>query len=346
MKRRIEKAPLPQPAALRELIGGRADELSRGAVVIDADAQGATGVDILMVGEGGRPVFVDVVSGDAESVPARVFEHLAWIEENGRLFMRAYARDGIQEMDRPEIVFVAGGFPRGVIRALSVLGGTRVRLVRAEHFIIDGESELMLEEIASTVEPGIVTGTGDDAGRSAGHIGPDADKGAPMTDASTAVAAASASPRREASLAAAGSGDVETDSVLGVPVRLEDKIESEPVLTLLKLFRSGVDGLDGRVVETQSDGGVAFELAGRPLARVSVSPGSFTVTPGDRVANPIVVSDRVSLERALNSVVSLFVREEGPEHRVAGDNVADGLDENERAELVGIWGSGLSGGEN
>ncbi len=315
MKRRIEKAPLPRPAALRELIGGRADELSRGAVVIDADAQGATGVDILMVGEGGRPVFVDVVSGDAESVPARVFEHLAWIEENGRLFMRAYARDGIQEMDRPEIVFVAGGFPRGVLRALSVLSGMRVRLVRAEHFIIDGESELMLEEVASTDDP-------------AGE------------------AAASASPRREAPLAAAGSGAVETDSVLGVPVRLKDEIESESVLTLLKLFRSGVDGLDGRVVETQSDGGVAFELAGRPLARVSVSPGSFTVTPGDHVANPIVVSDRVSLERALNSVVSLFVREEGPEHGVAGDSAADGLDENERAELVGIWGSGLSGGEN
>ncbi len=341
MKRRIEKAPLPDAASMKELVAGRAEELSPGAVLIDGDAQGATGVDVLLVGEGGRPVFVDVVSDDVESVPARVFEHLAWIEENGRLFMRAYARDGIQETEGPEIVFVAGRFPRGVMRAMPALSGARVRLVRAEHFVIDGESELMLEEVASTIPRfglEVASATRADATR---------DRPSPSAPAGAETWPASAAPERPQGAHIAGSDHgEEPDLATEGPSSLEDRIESESALTLLKLFRSGVDGLDGRIVERESNGDVAFELSGRPLARVSVSPGSFTVTPGDHVANPIVVSDRVSLERALNAVVSLFVREEGPEHRARTEGEGEGLDDEERAELVGIWGNGLSGGEH
>jgi hypothetical protein len=54
----------------------------------------------------------------------------------------------------------------------------------------------------------------------------------------------------------------------------------------------------------------------------------------------------VSLERALNAVVSLFVREEQPDRAETQNGAPASLSESEHAELAGIWGSGLSGGEN
>ena len=125
-----------------------------------------------------------------------------------------------------------------------------------------------------------------------------------------------------------------------------DIIQTDAVRTLLALFRSGVDGLDGRIRAVESDDVISFAVGDRPLARVAVSPGSFTVSPGDGVSNPIVVSDRVSLERALNSVVSLFVRDEAPRSGGNGDDAREALDEEERAELAGIWGVGLGAGEH
>jgi len=124
------------------------------------------------------------------------------------------------------------------------------------------------------------------------------------------------------------------------PAALEDAIDSDEVRALFALFRSGVDGLDGRISERRSNGGVLFELGGRQLAAVNVSQGSFTVAPGDPVASPIVVSDRISLERALNAVVSLFVREgAGPGN--GGDGDAGDLVDVDHAELTRIWGDGV-----
>lgn len=327
MKRRIERAQLPDPATLRELLADQASELGDGAVVVDADAQGATGVDLLMVDGNGRPIFVDVVTEGEEGIPTRVFEHLAWIERNGRLFLRAYGKDGVREGRAPRIIFVAERFPGGVLRALSALADTPVTLLRAEYLLIDGEGELLLEEVASTVgdvrEP-----AGETDAASARGSGSEASRDLTFEQEDTRDESASVEPARP---------------VEPVPSsRLEDGIESESVQGLLGLFKSGVDGLDARIVETESDGGVRFEIAGRTLAKVSVSPGSFTVMPGERAANPIVVSDRVSLERALNAVVSLFVREEG-HVQAAVPAPEETLEESERGELVGIWGTGLSG---
>ena len=120
-----------------------------------------------------------------------------------------------------------------------------------------------------------------------------------------------------------------------------DIIESDAVRTLLALFTSGVDGLDGRIATTESDEGISFRMGDRRLADVAVSPGSFTVSPGDGLINPIVVSDRVSLERALNSVVSLFVREERPRDGGNGQGSDVELADDERLVLSDIWGVGV-----
>ena len=296
MKRRIERSPLPDPVTLRRLVGERASELREGAIVVDADAQGSTGIDMLLVDEQGAPIFVDVVVDAAASIPSRVFDHLGWVEKNKRLFLKAYAKDGVVNAEQPEFIFVAGRFPEGVVRAVRALGDAQVRLVRAEYLIVDGDGELLLEDVTQSID---------------------------SRPSATAVPSV-------------GRGRAAT-----IP-KLEDGIDSPCVRTLLGLFRSGVDGLDPRIVETGSNGGVTFELEGSPLARVSVSPGSFTVSPGGAGANPIVVSDRISLERALHAVVSQFVRED----RSPGPARAEGgVSEAEKAELTGIWGSGIASGE-
>jgi hypothetical protein len=350
MKRRIERAPLPDIATMRRLVGEQASELCEGAVVVDADAQGSTGVDLLMVDGLGRPVFVDVVTEDAASVLARVFEHLAWIAENKRLFLRAYAGDGVSDEGTPSIVFVGERYSRGVVDGLTRLSGLSVRLMRAEYLIIDGEGELLLEEVASTGDAGEDRPSVGMADERSGRI-VDVSPRTAVEDPAPAVAVEDSIPSlvleqpprpdaREEPSHPTPEQDASSSSRLGTG------IESESALGLLKLFTSGVDGLDGRIIETESNGGAVFELHGRRLAGVSVSPGSFTVTPGDRVGNPIVVSDRVSLERALNAVVSLFVREGRPESDSDSSSAEDTLDSSERSELVGIWGSGLGGNEN
>jgi hypothetical protein len=124
-------------------------------------------------------------------------------------------------------------------------------------------------------------------------------------------------------------------------------IESEAVRALLALFRSGVDGLDGRIAARDQDDRIRFTLGEQRLAEVVVSPGSFTVSPGDGLANPIVVSDRVSLERALNSVVSLFVRDGQAGGGGNGHGGAVELSDDERAVLSEIWsGGGAQGGSD
>lgn len=297
MRRRIERSPLPDPATLRKLVAERASDLHQGAVVVDADAQGSTGIDLLLVDEAGTPIFVDVMTEGTDGVPARVFDHLGWMEKNRRLFLRAYARDGVVNAEEPEFVFVAGRFPEGVVQAVGAIEAASVRLVRAEYLLIDGEGELLLEDVAP---------------------------GPAKMPASTPVAKVA-------------------DGGHAMLPRLEEGIESPPVRALLGLFKSGVDGLDARIVETASNGGVTFEMEGRVLARVSVSPASFTVSPGAGGSSPIVVSDRVSLERALHAVVSQFVRDE-KEPRVAASPPE--LSDEERTELAGIWGSGISGSED
>ena len=131
------------------------------------------------------------------------------------------------------------------------------------------------------------------------------------------------------------------DMSAGDKTATRDIIESDAVRTLLALFRSGVDGLDGRIATTESDEGISFRMGDRRLADVAVSPGSFTVSPGDGLINPIVVSDRVSLERALNSVVSLFVREERPRDGGNGRGSDVELADDEQAMLSDIWGAGV-----
>lgn len=131
-----------------------------------------------------------------------------------------------------------------------------------------------------------------------------------------------------------------TDDMPGGESTPQAVIESDAVRALLALFRSGVDGLDGRIAVTETSDRISFSVGGRRLAQVAVSPGSFTVSPGDGLANPIVVSDRVSLERALNAVVSLFVREERAADGGNGQGDAVELTDDEREALAEIWGGG------
>ncbi|MBD3348517.1 MAG: hypothetical protein GF400_04900 [Candidatus Eisenbacteria bacterium] len=343
MKRRIKRAPLPDAATIRDLLGERSAEIRDGAVVVDADARGESGVDLLMADEQGRPIFVDIVGDDAAAVPARVFEHLDWLRERERLFLKAYGGDGVRSASSPEIVFVAETYPGGALRSLEMIDGVAVRLLRAEYFVIDGEGELFLEEVGSSAAERAL-GRAAEAPRE--NARDDSDRtGVDPTEPSREEAAEETWPPGRAAVAEpAGERATEPDRTTATTPSLDEKIESESVRGLLGLFRSGVDGLDGRIVESELDGGITYELEGRRLARVSASAGSFTVAPGDRAANPIVVSDRVSLERALNAVVSLFVREgqsPGPAER--GDTI---LGDEEREELVGIWGEGVPGADN
>jgi hypothetical protein len=300
MKAKLERTALPDAAQLRRLLAERAEDLVEGATLVDPDARGATGVDLILADASGRPILVDIVAGNEGEVPTRVFEHADWLERNRRLFGRAYAAAGVVRPEEPELVFVAAGFPRAVARAVGSMDGCSVRLIRADLFLVGGEPELLLEEVPR-------------------------------------------GPRRQGERAQPGRDQGGNGG--GVSSRAPE-IQSQEVQSLLALLKSGIDGLDGRVREREANGGVAFELDGRPLAFVSTSPVSFTVSPGDRLASPIVVSDRVSLERALNAVVSLYVREHMAAPDVgAGGVEAAGVSEEERAELRAVWGDGIAVGE-
>jgi hypothetical protein len=296
MSARIERIPLPDLAQLRRALAERVESVCAGAALVDADAQGPTGVDIILADEDGRPVFVDVVSDGVTGVPSRVFEHTHWFDRNRQLFLRAYSGDGIVRTEDPVFVFVASRFPAHVLDAVAALAGVSIRLLRAEYFLVDGSYEMLLDDVtpgkAETVSTSVARRT-DDMG---------------------------------------GGSDLDPS----------DRIESEAVRALLALFRSGVDGLDGRIRVLESDDRIAFRIGDRRLAEVTVSPGSFTVSPGDGLSNPIVVSDRISLERALNAVVSLFVREGGTASGGNGGDEAVELDDKERSELARIWGGGVA----
>jgi hypothetical protein len=295
MTARIERIQLPESAQLRRALAARADSLHPGARVVDADVRGPTGVDLLLVDDDGRPVFVDVVLDSAGEVPTRIFDHTRWYEQNRRLFLKAYTNDGVVRIEDPVFVFVASRFPASVLEVVRAMPDVPVRLVRAEYFLIDGAAEVLLEDVTPSVQERI----------------------------STSVA------RRTDDVSAGGESTP------------RDIIESDAVRTLLALFTSGVDGLDGRIATTESDEGISFRMGDRRLADVAVSPGSFTVSPGDGLINPIVVSDRVSLERALNSVVSLFVREERPRDGGNGQGSDVELADDERSVLSDIWGVGV-----
>jgi hypothetical protein len=304
MRSRIERTSLPDLDALRGLLGERAGQIREGAKLVDADAQGPTGVDLIVANDEGSPVFVDIVLDRAQEVPTLIFDHLDWVERNSRLFLKAYASDGISKADEPGFVFVADEFPPGVVRAVGAMQGIDVRLIRAEYLLVDGSGDVLLTDV-----------TPDAAGTAADIVvrRPGGDGGAPPTRSDE-----SSSGRR---------------------------IESNAVRTLMALFTSGVDGLDARITQVETDSGTVFALGERTLARVAVSPGSFTVSPGDRNENPIVVSDRVSLERALNAVVSLFVRDGGTQGESATEAATVELPEEEKAELASIWESVAAQGE-
>jgi hypothetical protein len=295
MTTRIERIQLPESAQLRRALVARADSVHPGARVVDADVQGPTGVDLLLVDDDGRPVFVDVVLDSAGEVPTRIFDHTRWYKQNRRLFLKAYTNDGVVRIEDPVFVFVASRFPASVVEVVRAMPDVPVRLVRAEYFLIDGAAEVLLEDVTPSVQKRI----------------------------SASVA------RRTDDMSAGGESTP------------RDIIESDAVRTLLALFRSGVDGLDGRIATTESDEGISFRMGDRRLADVAVSPGSFTVSPGDGLINPIVVSDRVSLERALNSVVSLFVRDERPRDGGNGQGSDVELADDERLVLSDIWGVGV-----
>ncbi|MCK4915666.1 MAG: hypothetical protein KAS89_05815, partial [Candidatus Eisenbacteria sp.] len=233
MTARIERIQLPESAQLRRALAARADSLHPGARVVDADVRGPTGVDLLLVDDDGRPVFVDVVLDSAGEVPTRIFDHTRWYEQNRRLFLKAYTNDGVVRIEDPVFVFVASRFPASVLEVVRAMPDVPVRLVRAEYFLIDGAAEVLLEDMTPSVQERI----------------------------STSVA------RRTDDVSAGGESTP------------RDIIESDAVRTLLALFTSGVDGLDGRIATTESDEGISFRMGDRRLADVAVSPGSFTVSP-------------------------------------------------------------------
>lgn len=299
MKTRIQRSALPDHATLRRLLSEQPDRIQEGAKVVDADAQGPTGVDMVLADEAGRPILVDIVLDAPTQIPIRAFEHLEWLEQTRRLFLRAYSRDGVVKTEEPVLVFMAGSFTPAVMKAVSCFPGVEIKLIRLEHFTIDGVGEVCCEEVSPPETP---------------RLSP-------------------ATARRTHEITGA------SESGFGAAM------ESAAVRALFALFKSGVDGLDGSITTRESNGGLVFELGQRPLARVLTSPGSFTVSPGDPMANPIVVSDRVSLERALNAVVSSFVREGEGVGGDDGNGRGTSLGEGTTDDLARIWGGGVGRSE-
>lgn len=295
MTKQIERSALPELQVLRRLLCDVPDSLVDGARVVDADAQGPTGVDIILTDEGGTPALVDIVTEATREIPVRIVEHEVWLAESRRLFLRAYSREGIVRAETPVFVFVAEDFPSAVMDAVASLGDARVILVKAECFTIDGEASIALSRVNVPEKRRV----------------------------------SSAMTRRTEEMNGSGGGR-----------GFERHLGSDALRTLFALFRSGIDGLDGRIAVREANGGMLFELGPWVLASVAAAPGSFTVAPGASGA-PIDVSDRVSLERALNAVVSLFVREGGSRPEGGGNGGGAGLAEAERAELARIWGSGV-----
>lgn len=294
LKKTIERSALPEPRVLRRLLCDEPDLLSPGARVVDSDAQGPTGVDVIMTDESGNPIFVDILSESPRDIPVRLIEHENWLDGCRRLFLRAYSREGVVRAESPEFIFVAGEFPAAVVEAVSASGEGRVSLVRAECFSVDGQDHLSLSRVEMR-PPARVSSS---LARRAGDVGGGQEK-----------------------------------------MGFERLLETDGLRALFALFRSGIDGLDGRIAVREANGGMLFELDERVLASVASAPGGFAVAPGETGA-PIVVSDRASLERALNAVVSLFVRE-GASPQDGGNGSGAGLVEAERAELARIWGSGI-----
>ena len=293
MSHRIERKELPGHKALCRLVGEDVAVFGEGTRLVDDDARGATGVDLVLVDTDGRPLLVDVVAGAEREIAARLFEHRAWLVESGRLFLKAYGREGVLRTDDAVVVFVCGEVPESVSAAVAALGEGGVRVYRAEAFSVDDEDVLSLEDV-------------------------------------TPVPVA-----RPVSPEPSGEQEEPRDET-----EVETGIRSHSVRALFDLFESGVDGLDGRIEASSSEEGVVFELSGRRLARVTWSPESFTVTVGQGRSNPIVVSDRVSLERALNAVVSYFVREEEPGRALDVPEVSEDV----RSELAAVW-SGVASEE-
>lgn len=294
--KKIERSALPEPRVLRRLLCDEPDLLSPGARVVDSDAQGPTGVDVVMTDESGNPIFVDILNESPRDIPVRLIEHLKWLEGCRRLFLRAYSREGVVRAESPEFIFVAGDFPPAVVESVAAVADERVSLVRAECFSVDGHDHLSLSPVEMRPRARVSSSLARRAGDVAGG-------------------------REKAGF--------------------ERFLDTEGLGALFALFRSGIDGLDGRIAARDANGGMVFELGPTVLASVASAPGGFAVAPGDSDA-PIVVSDRSSLERALNAVVSLFVRE-GASSSEGGNGSGARLVESERAELARIWGSGIEG---
>ncbi len=267
--------------------------------MVDADAQGPTGIDMVLADDAGRPILVDIVLDAPTEIPTRVFDHLEWLEQTRRLFLRAYSRDGVVKTEEPVLVFMAEVFSPAVMKAVSCCPDAEIRLIKVEHFVIDGIGEVCCEEVSRARDAAPEPGRGAENERD----------------------------RRR----------------LRVRLRRQDRVRRRPrALRALQVRHRRPrrqhlhQGLERRHL---------FELGQRPLAVVSTSPGSFTVSLGDPVANPIVVSDRVSLERALNAVVSSFVREGEGAGSDDGNGHATSLDDGTTAELARIWGGGVGRSE-
>jgi len=294
MSYRIERTELPPRKAIARAIVEQLDSFGEGVRLVDDDARGPSGVDVVLADGEGRAFLLDVVVGQEREVPVRAADHRAWLASTGRLFMKAYGRDGVVGSDDPIVAFICGELAQSVVEAVSAMADENVRLYVAEAFRVDGEDAISLRDVTPRVVPRVASAPSE-------------------MDV----------PEREAG------GD-------GEPA--PGGIRSESVRGLFELFRSGVDGLDGRIEASEEDDSMEFTLMKRPLAHVDWSPDSFTVTVGKGRSNPIVVSDRVSLERALNAVVSYFVREEEP----SAPGLSEDVSEEERAELAAVWGGASS----
>jgi hypothetical protein len=119
-----------------------------GAVrLVDGNVVEPDGVDAILCDDAGNPVLLEILQGNTETIPYRIFHHLDWLQGRSRLFLRAYLHSGILQADDPLFIFLAPSFPAVVIRAVGLIESVRVRLITARTGRIAGAPGLLLRDV-------------------------------------------------------------------------------------------------------------------------------------------------------------------------------------------------------
>lgn len=133
-------------AELKRYLSRHAGGLYGGTRVVDTQANDVCGADMVLTDIKGRTIFLDIEEQDPRLIPFRVYGHLHWLEQNEKLFLRAYARNGLKIIKDPVFLFVTRDFSSEVVKALKKIKEARVKLYQVKYIQINGTPKKILLE--------------------------------------------------------------------------------------------------------------------------------------------------------------------------------------------------------